>query len=164
MILWFRDSVCSPQSCKSWGLSLRRGERERPEVGHGLYHPQTVFSMELPYVGNQQEVCVFEGHGERRDGERTEQPDQPFQSKQHLPHVLSHMVGSPFLFTPAEVVVTCVDTVECYPPKLCCWKSSSEWLEFLLACWLPSPLCCVQLNHMLLDTNGDTNELINIYW
>lgn len=41
MILWFRDSVCSPQSCKSWGLSLRRGERERPEVGHGLYHPQT---------------------------------------------------------------------------------------------------------------------------
>lgn len=30
----------SAQSCKSLSLSLRRGERERPEVGHGLYHPQ----------------------------------------------------------------------------------------------------------------------------
>lgn len=30
----------SAQSFKSFSLSLKRGERERPEVGHGLYHPQ----------------------------------------------------------------------------------------------------------------------------
>jgi len=45
-----------------------------------------------------------------------------------MPHVPSDMVEPPFPFTPAEAVMTYVDTVEPYPPMLSCWKSSSEWL------------------------------------
>lgn len=71
-------------------------------------------------------------------------------------------VGAPFPLTPAESLWLVV-----VPPRRTLWCSVAgqvlQCLEFLLACWSASPLCSMQLNHMLADTNGDVNQLINIY-